>query len=423
MQNQQTIMFKPLALYIGLRYTRAKRRQHFISFISLASMLGIALGVAVLITVLSVMNGFDYEIQNRLFNMANQVTVSRLDGPLTNWQALQQQVQKQSKVVAAAPFISAQGLMTYLGASAPVIITGILPNQESRVSEMASHLLQGHFTDLTPKSFNMVIGEGLASNLGLGIGDKVILLTTQATPTPFGIQPRYRQFTITGIFHVEGNPTMDRGLGFINMADAQALYQMGNAVSGLRLRISNLYAAPAVSYALENTLPEGYSVSNWTQEYGTFFKAIRMEKTMIFLLLLFIIAVAAFNLVSSLVMAVNDKQADIAILRTFGATPRTIMATFIVQGFVIGAFGTLLGFVGGILLALNVSSVVNFIQNLFHVEFISSSVYFISYLPSRLDWHDVWQVCSIALGLSLLATLYPAWQASRTQPAEALRYE
>lgn len=416
-------MFRPLALYIGLRYTRAKRRQHFISFISLASMLGIALGVAVLITVLSVMNGFDYEIQNRLFNMANQVTVSRIDGPLSNWPTLQQQVEKQPKVVAAAPFVSNQGMVTYLGAAAPVMITGILPDQESRVSQMASHLVRGSFDSLTPKQFNIVVGEGMAVDLGLSIGDKIILFTTQATPTPFGIQPRYRQFTISGIFHIDGNPAMDRGLGFINISDAQTLYQMGNAVSGLRLRINNLYAAPEVSSNLINTLPQGYIISNWTQEYGTFFKAIRMEKTMIFLLLLFIIAVAAFNLVSSLVMAVNDKQADIAILRTFGATPRTIMATFIVQGFVIGAFGTLLGFVGGILLALNVSSVVEFIQNLFHVQFISSSVYFISYLPSRLDWNDVWQVCSIALGLSLLATIYPAWQASRTQPAEALRYE
>lgn len=416
-------MFRPLALYIGLRYTRAKRRQHFISFISLASMLGIALGVAVLITVLSVMNGFDYEIQNRLFNSANQVTISRLDGPLANWQALQQQAEKQPKVIAAAPFVSGQGMLSNLGVSAPAMITGVLPDNESRVSQMSANLIRGSFNTLTPNSFNMVIGAGLASDLGLGVGDKVILFTTKATATPFGIQPRYRQFTISGIFQVEGNPAMNRGLGFINMHDAQALYQLGDRVSALRLRINNLYAAPEVSHNLENTLPEGYFVSNWTEEYGTFFKAIRMEKTMIFLLLLFIIAVAAFNLVSSLVMAVNDKQADIAILRTFGATPRTVMAIFIVQGFVIGAIGTLLGFVGGILLAWNVGSVVDFIQNIFHVQFISSSVYFISYLPSRLEWTDVWQVSAIALGLSLLATLYPAWQASRTQPAEALRYE
>lgn len=416
-------MFRPLSFYIGLRYTRAKRRQHFISFISLASMLGIALGVAVLITVLSVMNGFDYEIQNRLFNMANQVTVSRIDAPLSDWPYLQKKIEKQPKVIATAPFINAQGLLTHLGISSPLMITGILPEQENGVSEMATHLSSGSFSSLTPKSFNIVIGEALAANLGLGMGDKVILLTTEATATPFGIQPRYRQFTVSGIFHVDNNPIMDKGLGFINLHDAQILYRLQDAVSGLRLRINSLYAAQEVSDELENMLPEGYIVSNWTQEYGTLFKSIRMEKTMIFLLLLFIIAIAAFNLVSSLVMAVNDKQADIAILRTFGATPRTIMTIFIVQGFVIGAVGTLLGLISGILLALNVSAVVDFIQMIFNVEFISSSVYFLNYLPSRLESTDIWQICFIALCMSLIATFYPAWQASRTQPAEALRYE
>lgn len=416
-------MFRPLPLYIGLRYTRAKRRQHFISFIAFASMLGIALGVTILITVLSVMNGFDYEIQNRLFNLANQVTIARMDAPLSDWKGLQKEVATQPKVVASAPFVSAQGLLTHLGMSAPLMITGILPDQESQVSQMAENVSQGSFDSLQPHGFNMAIGEGLAKELGLGIGDKVVLFTTQVTPTPFGIQPRYRQFTISGIFHVDANPQMDRGLGFIHLADAQALYKMQDAVSGLRIRINNLYAAPAVSLQLENSLPDSYMVSNWTQEYGTLFKSIRMEKTMIFMLLLFIIAVATFNLVSSLVMAVNEKQADIAILRTFGATPRTIMAIFIVQGFVIGAIGTLLGLIGGIALALNVSSVVNFIQRIFHVDFISSAVYFLNYLPSRLEWPDVWQICLITLGMSLVATLYPAWIAGRTQPAEALRYE
>jgi lipoprotein-releasing system permease protein len=418
-------MFKPLALYIGLRYTRAKRRQHFISFISLASMIGIALGVAVLITVLSVMNGFDFEIQNKIFNMADQVTVSRIDGNLPNWPKLKKQIEQQPQVVAAAPFINAQGMLTYSGASAPVMVKGILPDQEEAVSQLSSHLLQGSFDSLSAKSFNIVLGAGLADSLGLSVGDKVILFTTQATPSPFGIQPRFRQFTVSGIFHVDGNAAMDRGLAVIHMNDAQTLYQMTNNVSGLRLHVNDLYAAPKVAAALGDMLSsnQNYTVSDWTQEYGTIFKAIRMEKTMIFLILLLIVAVAAFNLVSTLVMVVNDKQSDIAILRTFGATPRTIMRIFMVQGFVIGCVGTLLGFVGGILLALNATEVVNVIQQIFHVEFISSSVYFIDYLPSRLDWTDVWQVCGIALGLSLLATIYPAWQASRTHPAEALRYE
>jgi lipoprotein-releasing system permease protein len=288
---------------------------------------------------------------------------------------------------------------------------------------MSTRLVQGNFNSLTPDSFNIIIGEGLADNLGVGVGDQVIMYTPQLNASPLGIYPRLKQFTITGIFHIEENPSMDSGLAFINMRDAQKLYQLNNAVVGLRLKVSDLYAAPAVANELQGILPVDFTVTNWTQEYGTFFKAMRMEKTMIFLLLVFIIAVAAFNLVSSLVMAVNDKQSDIAILRTFGATPRTIMATFMVQGVLLGLVGTLLGTIGGVILAYNVGAVVDFIQKVFHVEFISSAVYFINYLPSRLEWSDVRQVCTIAMVLSLLATIYPAWQASRTQPAEALRYE
>jgi len=416
-------MFRPLAIYIGLRYTRAKRRQHFISFISLASMLGIALGVAVLITVLSVMNGFDYEIQNRIFNLANQVSVSRFDGPLNDWQELAKKIETQPDVKATAPFVTSQGLLSNLGSSAPALVTGILPDREPRVSQMASNLVQGTFESLQPKSFAIVIGAGMAQALGVTLGDKVVLFTPQANSSPLGVLPRYKQFTVTGIFHVDGNTGMDSGLAFINMRDAQVLYQLEDSVSGIRIKINDLYAAPKVSDELSNILSNDYNVTNWTEEYGTFFKAIRMEKTMIFFILLLIVAVAAFNLVSTLVMVVNDKQADIAILRTFGATPRTILATFVVQGFVIGLVGTLLGLVGGVLLAYNVTAVVTFIQNIFHVNLISSSIYFVNYLPSRPLWSDIWQICTIALVLSLLATLYPAWMASRTQPAEALRYE
>lgn len=416
-------MFKPLALYIGLRYTRAKRRNHFVSFISLASMIGIALGVAVLITVLSVMNGFDFEIRNRLFNLANQVTVTHREGRLTDWSKMAQTLEKQPRVKAAAPFISAQGMLSHLGNSVPVLVTGILPEQESRVSQMASHIVQGSFDELQPKTFGIVIGEAIAENLGLGMGDKVLLFTPQANASPLGIIPRFKQFTVAGIFHIDGRQEMDRGLAFINLRDAQLLYQLNDGVSGIRLKVSDLYAAPAVAGGLQEILPVDYGVTDWTQELGAYFKAIRMEKTMIFLILLLIIAVAAFNLVSTLVMVVNDKRAEIAILRTFGATPRTIMATFVVQGFVVGLVGTLLGLIGGILLAYNVTEVVAFLQRVLHVSFISSSIYVVDYLPSRIQASDVWQVCFIALGLSLLATLYPAWQASRTQPAEALRYE
>lgn len=416
-------MFRPLALYIGLRYTRAKRRNHFISFISLASMLGIALGVTVLITVLSVMNGFDHEIQSRLFNLANQVTVSRVEGTLEEWPELNKHIKQQPNIVATAPLVGVQGMLSHSGNSAPTFITGVLPELEANVSTMPSMMIQGSFNSLQPKLFHIIIGEGLAEHLGLGVDDKVILFTPQANASPLGILPRYKQFTVSGIFHVDGNAPMNNGLAFIHMKDAQVLYQLGNSVTAIRIKVDNLYAAPAVAHALQNQLSSDYLISNWTQEYGTFFKAIRMEKTMIFLILLLIIAVAAFNLVSTLVMVVNDKRADIAILRTFGATPRMILATFIVQGCVVGVVGTILGLVGGILLAVNAPTLVNLLQQILHTQFISSSVYFVDYLPSRLEWTDVWQVCSIALLMSLLATIYPAWQASRTQPAEALRYE
>lgn len=416
-------MFRPLALYIGLRYTRAKRRQHFVSFISLASMLGIALGVMVLITVLSVMNGFDFEIRNRLFNLSNQVTVANPKGPLQNWQTLAQKVEKFPHVVDTAPYVAGQGMLSNTGNTAAVMITGIDPQQETKVSEMPKNIIAGSFNTLTPGNFNIVIGEGLAASLGANIGDKVLLFTPRVSATPLGVFPRFKQFVVSGIFHVDGNIPMDTGLAFINLQDGQVLYQIGSGISGLRLKVSDLYIAPTVAQELQNGLPPDYQVSDWTQEYAQYFKAIRMEKTMIFLLLVFIIAIAAFNLVSSLVMVVNDKQADIAILRTYGATPRTIMAIFIVQGFVIGIIGTFLGFISGITLAHYVGEVVEFIQRLLHVQLISSNIYIINYLPSRLEWHDVIQVCSIALGMSLLATLYPAWQASRTQPAEALRYE
>lgn len=416
-------MFKPLALYIGLRYTRAKKRQHFVSFISLASMLGIALGVCVLITVLSVMNGFDYEIQNRLFNLAYQVSVQKIDGPIKAWHVLQKTLNHTQEVKASAPFIRQKALLTHLGESAPLLITGILPDAERHVSDLSHYMTEGTFETLKPHHFNIIIGEALAANLGLGVGDKAVLLTTQASATPFGIQPRYRQFTVSGVFYVPGNAAMNASLGFIDLRDAQILYHMKNHISGLRLSVDNLYAAPSVAKKLNDVLPPNYLASDWTQAYGTFFKAIKMEKTMIFLLLLFIIAVATFNLVSSLVMAINDKQPDIAILRTFGATPRTVMGIFMVQGIAIGSTGVLLGLASGVALALHVSQIVNSLQHALHTQWISPSVYMLDHLPSRLQWTDVRQVCAIALGMSFIATLYPAWRAAHVQPAEALRYE
>lgn len=416
-------MFRPVSLFIGLRYTRAKRRNHFISFISLISMLGIGLGVMVLITVLSVMNGFDYEIRSRIFDMANQVTVGSVNSSLSNWQDLSRQVNQFPDVKASAPFVNGQGIIAYKGNAMPVMVTGVLPDQEKKVSSITSDMVAGQLDSLTAKSYNIIIGQAIAENLGLSVGDKITIMIFEPIISPLGIFPRYRQFNITGIFHIEGNVAFDRSMSFVNLHDAQALYRFGDAVSGLRLKVSDLYVAAHVANLLQQKLPANYVISDWTQDYGTFFKAIRMEKTMIFFILILIIAVAAFNLVSTLVMVVADKRAEIAILRTLGATPRMIMATFMVQGCIVGFTGTLLGVVGGVTLALNATRIVDFIQRIFHLDLISSSIYFVNYLPSRIEWSDVWQIAMIAFVLSLLATIYPAWQAARTQPAEALRYE
>lgn len=416
-------MFRPISLYIGLRYTRAKRRNHYISFISLASVIGIALGVMVLITVLSVMNGFDTEIKDKIFGMAQQVTVQTLQGSVPNWVSLNDKLKSQPNVLAAAPYIQNQGMLNYGNQTSGVLVNGINPTLQKNISVLHEKVVEGSMKSLKPRSFGIVIGRKLADDLGVSVGDRVKLITPQATMTPVGIIPTYKLFKVVGVFEVGGGFGFDRSMVYINLSDAQALYRMGKSVTGLALKINDLYNAPTVAYNIAGTLSSDYVVGDWTRQYGAFFKAIRMEKTMMFVILMFIIAVAAFNLVSTLVMVVTDKQADIAILRTLGASPRAIMRIFIVQGSVIGIFGTLLGVIGGIILALNATEIVSAIERLFHVKFISSSIYFINYLPSRLEWSDVWHIGLAALAMALLATLYPAWRASRTQPAEALRYE
>lgn len=416
-------MFRPLAVFIGLRYSRAKRRQYFVSFISLASMLGIALGVTVLITVLSVMNGFDYEIRHRIFGMTPQVTVTELDGGLAHWQLLAKKIQQYPNVSAVAPFVDGQAMLSHDGEVSPVLVRGIIPKRENHVSQMQKSFVDGRLNNLVPGKFGIILGDQLAANLGVMPGDKVTLLSARPGMSPMGIMPRFKRFNVVGIFHIGGGFGFDKGVAYMQLNDAQKFYHMGDTISGLRLKVSDLYVAPHVAQQLRKHLSNRYLVSDWTKEFGAFFKAVRMEKSMMFIILLLIIAVAAFNLVSTLVMVVTDKQAEIAILKTLGASPRMIMSTFMVQGLSIGVVGTLLGLIGGIVVALNVTHVVAFIEHILHVQFISSSVYFINYLPSRLLWGDVFHVCGFALLMSLIATLYPAWQASRTQPAEALRYE
>ncbi|SRR5579883_1668411 len=415
-------MFRPAAFFIGLRYTRAKRRNHFISFISLVSMLGIALGVTVLITVLSVMNGFDSEIRKRVFSMVPPITVSSVTGYIADWQEVQKIVTT-PPIIASAPFATGEALLNYSGSTQPALITGILPAEEEKVSELSQKMVKGKLTDLQPGKFGIVLGENLANRLEANIGDKVTIMTPQITLTPAGVIPRYKRFTVVGIFRAGNGFGFDLGLGFINLSDSQKLFALGDNVTGLHLAIKDVYAAPRIAHNLMNQLSGNATISTWADQFGDFFHAIQLEKTMMFLILLLILAVAAFNMVSTLVMVVSEKQSDIAILRTFGATPGMIMNIFIVQGGLIGVIGTLLGVIGGLLLAWNVTDIVNWIEQIFHVQLISSSVYFVNYLPSEVEWTDVVEISLASLLLSLVATIYPAWRASKLDPVESLRYE
>ncbi|QBQ53338.1 lipoprotein-releasing ABC transporter permease subunit [Nitrosococcus wardiae] len=415
-------MFKPLPFYIGLRYTRAKRRNHFISFISLTSMLGVALGVAALITVLSVMNGFEKELRTRILGMVSHIIVTGPDGTLENWQALKAQLEKDSRVVGIAPFVEGQGMLTYRSQVRGTLVRGILPRQEDQVADIRSKMVVGSLDVLRPGSFQIVLGMDLARALGVFVGDKITLVTPHATTTPAGIIPRLKRLTVAGIFQV-GMYEYDSALAVTNLEDAAVLFRIPGKISGLRLKLDNLFNAPYVARELQEALPGDYRTADWTYQHANFFRALKTEKTVMFVILFLIVAVAAFNIVSTLVMVVTDKQADIAILRTLGATPGSIMGIFMVQGTAIGFIGTLLGMVGGVALAFNVETVVPQIEALFGVQFLPADVYYISELPSELNWSDVITICSTAFLLCILVTLYPAWRAARTQPAEALRYE
>lgn len=416
-------MFKPLELFVGLRYIRAKRRNQFISFISFSSMAGIALGVTALITVLSVMNGFITELRERILGMASHVTVSGYEGELRDWRNLADQVLKmEPRVVGLAPYIRAEGMLTFGQEVSGTIIRGVSPSDEPQVSNVWEKMLQGQLSDLKPGAYNIILGKGLARSLGVVVGDKVTLVTPQAMTTPAGILPRLKRFTVTGIFEV-GHNDYDTAMSFINIEDAAKLFRMGDSVTGIRLKLDDLFKAPWVRQDLSRNLPGLYWLSDWTLQHANFFRAVNIEKRMMFFILMLIVAVAAFNIMASLVMVVTDKQADIAILRTLGAKPRSIMFIFLIQGAIIGVIGNLLGAIGGISLALNVDTVVPFIENLFGVDFMPADVYYISDFPSELHWDDVGQITIVAFLLSVLFTIYPAWRGARTQPAEALRYE
>ena len=415
-------MFKPVELFVGLRYTRAKRRNHFISFISLSSMMGIALGVTALITVLSVMNGFEKEVRERILDMVSHLTVTDFDGRLRNWPDVLETTKTHKNVIAAAPYIEAQGMMINGSSVNGTLIRGVLPEKEPEVSNVASKMKSGRFTDLKAGKFGVILGQDLARILNVHVGDKVTMVTPSANVTPAGVAPRLKRFTVVGVFYL-GMYEYDSTMALIHIKDAQRLFRMKGQVTGVRAKLSDLFAAPITKEELQNKELTEYWVRDWSSYHANWFRAVKIEKRMIFLLLLLIVAVAAFNIVSTLVMVVTDKQSDIAILRTLGASPKSIMGIFMVQGAIIGFIGTLVGTVGGVSLSLNLDTVVPFIEGLLGIRILDPAVYYISVLPSDLHWDDVWLICSISLILGLVATIYPAWRASKTQPAEALRYE
>lgn len=411
-------------LFVGMRYTRAKRKNHFISFISLTSMVGIALGVAALIVVLSVMNGFQKELRTRILGVASHLEITGSNNMLADWKAVVSESSKNQHVLASAPYITAQGMLSYGQGVQGAIIRGISPADEDKVADLGRHMKVGNLKDLRSGEFGIILGADLAFNIGAQIGDKVVVLAPQGQFTPTGVVPRLKQFTLVGLFQI-GMYEYDAGLALINIDDAAKLYRMADKVSGVRLKLDDLFDAPLIAAKLTEQLNQSgaYFITDWTQQHANFFRAVQMEKRVMFIILTLIVAVAAFNIVSTLVMAVTDKRADIAIMRTFGASPRSIMIIFIIQGALIGVIGTLVGAFFGILIALNIDTIIPFIESLFQVQFLAKDVYYISDLPSDLIWSDVITIVIMSFILSLLATLYPSWRASKTNPAEALRYE
>lgn len=416
------LMFKPLILFIGLRYTRAKQRTQFISFITLTSVLGIALGVTALIIVLSVMNGFEAELRERILGMTSHASVTGKNGQLSDWQALEKRLVGEAHIEGSAPFVRGQVMINADRKVSGTLLRGILPEYEPKVSEVSKQMKLGQLSSLLAGKFNIVLGRELANYLGVIIGDKVTIISPQINSTPAGILPRLKRFTVVGIFQV-GMYEYDRNMAIVHIKDAAKLFRMGNAISGLRLKLDDLFNAPQITRTLAHKLYRDYSVSDWTQAHSNFFKAIKTEKRVMFIILLLIVAVAAFNIVSTLVMVVTDKRGDIAILKTQGLSNIKVMGIFMVLGTIIGIVGTSLGVLAGTLLALNIETIIPAIESFFGVQFMAADVYYISDVPSKLDWTDVYFIALIAFILSLLATIYPAFQATKVNPAEVLRYE
>ncbi len=413
----------PFSWFVGLRYTRAKRKNHFISFIALASMLGIALGVMVLITVMSVMNGFERELRERILGTVPHIIVGERGDGISDWKALEQQIRTEPSVMAVSPYIDSTAMFKSEFAGTEYgILQGVLPEKEAEVSVIEDYMLSGSLSELEAGKYGIIIGSGMARNLGLWVGDKITVLVVEgSTVSPAGISPRYRRFTIKGLFETKSE--LDTRVAMIHIDDAARLLRKGEKVSAVRVKVEEVLEAHISSAHLRNILGMDYWVSDWNRTQGPLFRAIQMEKNMMFILLTLIIAVAAFNIVSTMVMVVTDKQSDIAIMRTLGASPSTIMKIFMVQGSVNGVFGTILGVISGIALATNLPDIVQWFEQQFGVALVPGDVYFIGFLPSELKSSDVINITIAALLMSVLATLYPAWRASKTRPAEALKYE
>lgn len=416
-------MIRPLELFVGLRYVRARRRDHFISFISLVSIVGIALGIAALITVLSVMNGFGKELRSRILGVASHVTITGAQERLTDWKAAVTKARENPHVKGEAPFVRGQAMLARGKSVSPALVHGVLPEEERKVSEVADKMLEGSMAALKPGEFGVVIGSALAWKLDLSVGSPVSIVVPQAQASPAGLLPRFKRFTVVGIFRMDMYE-YDSGMVFTHLDDAAKLYQLPEgSVTGLRLKLDVLDDAPIVAEQIGSALGPEYRVRDWTREHSNFFRALKMEKTVMFVILLLIVTVAMFNLISTLVVIVTEKQADVAILRTLGMKPGSIMGVFIVQGALIGFAGTLVGVAFGVLLAFNVESLVRLLEQIFQTTFLASDVYLISELPSDVHWSDVGLIAASSLILALLSTLYPAWRASKIQPAVALRYE
>lgn len=415
-------MYHPLELFVGARYLRVRRQTHFVAFISLISTLGIMIGVATLIVVLSVMNGFETEFRSRILSVVSHATLEGFGGTIDDWPRVRRVSLEHPSVIGAAPYVQGQGMLLGENDFAGVLVSGIDPDTEREVSALAEFVQAGHLSTLEAGSYRVLLGDALAHRLGAVVGDDLVLMIAQGNVTPAGIMPRMRRFRVAGIFAFDMYE-YDSRMAVVHMADAAKLFRMGEAVTGVRLKLDDMFAAPVVVREVALDLGGGFYVSDWTRQNANFFRSIKLTKSVMFVMLLLVVAVAAFNIVSTLMMVVKDKQSDIAILRTAGASPGQVMRTFMVQGSLIGVAGTLLGLALGVLLAANAGELVAWLERVLDTRFLAADVYFISTLPSQIRWPDLAIIGVTALALALFSTIYPAWRASRTRPADALRYE